>query len=189
MARKGIPLLSSLSSPSPSSSPETTPATPMRAWLTPPHGRHHKGPPQPCALTTTKHLLFNRRTPPFFLNPRRPFLSHFASLVLAHSRSWPKQATLEYPAAPGDYAARLWRQVALRVGVMKRHQPPQARARAMPIRIAPLSHAWWQTTQRPPPSFDLRNHCLVYGWTRRRFSNNSKPIDLAVEFHGQRTWR
>ena len=26
---------------------------PMRALLTPPHGRHHKPPPQPCALTTT----------------------------------------------------------------------------------------------------------------------------------------
>ena len=25
---------------------------PMRAWLTPPHGRRHKAPPQPCALTT-----------------------------------------------------------------------------------------------------------------------------------------
>ena len=25
----------------------------MRAWLTPPHGRRHKAPPQPCALTTT----------------------------------------------------------------------------------------------------------------------------------------
>ena len=27
-------------------------APPMRAWLTPPHGRRHKAPPQPCALTT-----------------------------------------------------------------------------------------------------------------------------------------
>ena len=25
---------------------------PMRAWLEQPHGRHHKAPPQPCALTT-----------------------------------------------------------------------------------------------------------------------------------------
>ena len=28
---------------------------PMRAWLTPPHGRHHKAPPPPCALTTTHY--------------------------------------------------------------------------------------------------------------------------------------
>ena len=27
---------------------------PMRAWLEQPHGRHHKAPPQPCALTTSK---------------------------------------------------------------------------------------------------------------------------------------
>ena len=27
---------------------------PMRAWLTQPHGRRHKAPPQPCALTTSK---------------------------------------------------------------------------------------------------------------------------------------
>ena len=26
----------------------------MRAWLEQPHGRHHKAPPQPCALATTK---------------------------------------------------------------------------------------------------------------------------------------
>ena len=26
---------------------------PMRAWLEQPHGRRHKAPPQPCALTTT----------------------------------------------------------------------------------------------------------------------------------------
>ena len=26
----------------------------MRAWLTPPHGRRHKAPPLPCALTTKK---------------------------------------------------------------------------------------------------------------------------------------
>jgi len=30
---------------------------PMRAWLEQPHGRHHKAPPQPCALTTTGWLL------------------------------------------------------------------------------------------------------------------------------------
>ena len=29
------------------------PPPPMRAWLEQPHGRHHKAPPQPCALTTT----------------------------------------------------------------------------------------------------------------------------------------
>ena len=29
---------------------------PMRAWLTPPHGRRHKAPPQPCALTTELFL-------------------------------------------------------------------------------------------------------------------------------------
>ena len=29
------------------------PFPPMRAWLDQPHGRHHKAPPQPCALTTT----------------------------------------------------------------------------------------------------------------------------------------
>ena len=28
------------------------PVPPMRAWLTQPHGRRHKAPPQPCALTT-----------------------------------------------------------------------------------------------------------------------------------------
>ena len=27
---------------------------PMRARLTPPHGRHHKAPPQPCALTAKR---------------------------------------------------------------------------------------------------------------------------------------
>ena len=47
------------------------------------------------------------------------------SAALANSRcSWPKQATLEYPAAPGDYVARPWRQVAPRGGgVIKRHPP------------------------------------------------------------------
>ena len=33
---------------------------PMRAWLTPPHGRHHKAPPPPCALTT-RHAGTNQR--------------------------------------------------------------------------------------------------------------------------------
>ena len=28
--------------------------SPMRAWLEQPHGRHHKAPPQPCALTTSR---------------------------------------------------------------------------------------------------------------------------------------
>ena len=28
---------------------------PMRAWLEQPHGRHHKAPPQPCALTTQRN--------------------------------------------------------------------------------------------------------------------------------------
>ena len=31
----------------------------MRARLTPPHGRHHKAPPPPCALTTTRTELEN----------------------------------------------------------------------------------------------------------------------------------
>ena len=30
---------------------------PMRAWLEQPHGRRHKAPPQPCALTTTTRQL------------------------------------------------------------------------------------------------------------------------------------
>ena len=29
------------------------PFPPMRAWLEQPHGRRHKAPPQPCALTTS----------------------------------------------------------------------------------------------------------------------------------------
>ena len=38
---------------------------PMRAWLKQPHGRHHKAPPQPCALTTkATHILVPDR---FFL--------------------------------------------------------------------------------------------------------------------------
>ena len=31
---------------------------PMRAWLEQPHGRHHKAPPQPCALTTKLYYYY-----------------------------------------------------------------------------------------------------------------------------------
>ena len=32
------------------------PLPPMRAWLEQPHGRRHKAPPQPCALTTSTSI-------------------------------------------------------------------------------------------------------------------------------------
>ena len=54
---------------------------PMRAWLTPPHGRRHKPPPQPCALTTIHSFVLacpqRNRNSPFFkktLTRMTPFL-------------------------------------------------------------------------------------------------------------------
>ena len=58
---------------------------PMRAWLEQPHGRRHKAPPQPCALTTTCQLLRIGASQPeahhesarlcFFYRPKLKFFS------------------------------------------------------------------------------------------------------------------
>ena len=42
------------------------PLPPMRAWLEQPHGRRHKAPPQPCALTTKSA---GSSTPPLVIFP------------------------------------------------------------------------------------------------------------------------
>ena len=75
---------------------------PMRAWLEQPHGRHHKAPPQPCALTTITPLrrfrlnlslrLSARHTTRTRRNPRRAPRPHHAHRPLAapagqHARS------------------------------------------------------------------------------------------------------
>ena len=45
---------------------------PMRAWLTQPHSRHHKAPPQPCALTTYTLGHSQWPKPPRFVHATAP---------------------------------------------------------------------------------------------------------------------
>ena len=61
---------------------------PMRAWLEQPHGRRHKAPPQPCALTTksaSRQLLSEIRRKLDLRVPRRP--RTFARLVRKRTTS------------------------------------------------------------------------------------------------------
>ena len=59
---------------------------PMRAWLEQPHGRHHKAPPQPCALTTTaRECLSSQHTARERSKPKPSGVCGLFALLVAHN--------------------------------------------------------------------------------------------------------